>query len=963
MGNQQPKDKTLSTANNSSEEIVNNELFSSNKDHIDIKSDLWRSDNLLSEKNNLSSFTSTEVKQTYTVAQSDFSQTQSQSPISVKKGEKLKFKGYSPDRQWVIIEKLDSSEIGWIPSNIISDFIEESQDCDSYLQQFKWYHGAIPRSFAEYLLNSGITGSFLVRESESNRRLRSISLRYEGKIWHFRISKDYNNKYYVTENQRFDTISKLIDYHSKFADGLPCQLLFPAPKRAQATVFGVGENDSADIWEIDRTEIMMKNQLGSGQYGIVYEAFWKKYSITVAVKTVKTDITVADDFLEEARLMKSLQHPNLVRLLGVCTQEPPNYIIAEFMENGNLLEYLRTRSKEDLPPPVLLYMAIQIAAGMEYLEQHNFIHRDLAARNCLVGQDNIVKVADFGLARCMERDDTYTAHVGAKFPIKWTAPEGLAYNQFSTKSDVWAFGVLLWELATYGMTPYPGIELQDVYVYLEKGNIMNRPAGCPDNIYDIMKQCWQWFPESRPSFKDLHNELEKMLSNINEQIDLEIAKESKNRSDVRKRPNNNTNDSLPSPPNHDQLIAQTNNKRKGPPIPPVRTTPLKEMSLTASFTVSNPSIMEDSFIENSDDETLPLPPPEDLLTKNFDSLSLHETTSNPSYRINPNLPPPILKNKPKRNDNSSKSVPLFDPKELASKNSITYNNNNNNSVNHNIGRSSNKEKDNRNNFSYLSLPKSQNASKIPQNIKKDIKRVKSDKIITKPIEQDFQSELRSRLKMQNKDNTIENSQIIENKIIEENPAKPTPMWSARKSMGHMRTSENSNNSDISHNQPMNILTPSNKRMSWTGGVTSLQNTVKKSTNINPLPSLSSSNVCDSDNEDADEFFTKDLLLSKLNSICQELSNIKNKNLDQNNEALNSLIENLEAVHLGSTRYGNSSILSAKIKFKFIEQCTNFNSAIESLRKSLKPYNYSSVTSSSSSLTSILIDLKSLIENS
>lgn len=98
-------------------------------------------------------------------------------------------------------------------------------------------------------------------------------------------------------------------------------------------------------------------------------------------------------------------------------------------------------------------------------------------------------MADFGLARCMERDDTYTAHVGAKFPIKWTAPEGLAFNLFSTKSDVWAFGVLLWELATYGMTPYPGIELHDVYVYLEKGNQMGRPAGCPDNIYELMKQC------------------------------------------------------------------------------------------------------------------------------------------------------------------------------------------------------------------------------------------------------------------------------------------------------------------------------------------------------------------------------------------------------------------------------------------------------------------------------------------
>ncbi|KAF8562055.1 hypothetical protein P879_07908 [Paragonimus westermani] len=269
--------------------------------------------------------------------------------------------------------------------------------------------------------------------------------------------------------------------------------------------------------------------IGSGQYGVVYEALWKPYNLLVAVKTLKEDVTVRDEFLEEARLMKSLRHPNLVELLGACTREPPYYIVTEFMCNGNLLEYLRTRPRDELTPPVLLHMATQVARGMAYLEQYNFIHRDLAARNCLVGKQRTIKVADFGLARCMERDVTYRAHDGAKFPIKWTAPEGLVYNIFSTKSDVWAFGVLLWEIATYGKTPYPGIELQDVYVFLEKGKRMHQPEGCPEPIYKLMLQCWRWHPEQRPTFSVLRTQLEAMQTgsrSIEDQVAEELARSS-----------------------------------------------------------------------------------------------------------------------------------------------------------------------------------------------------------------------------------------------------------------------------------------------------------------------------------------------------------------------------------------------------------------------------------------------------
>ncbi|VTJ68794.1 Hypothetical predicted protein [Marmota monax] len=238
------------------------------------------------------------------------------------------------------------------------------------------------------------------------------------------------------------------------------------------------------------------------------------------------DTMEVEEFLKEAAVMKEIKHPNLVQLLGVCTREPPFYIITEFMTYGNLLDYLRECNRQEVNAVVLLYMATQISSAMEYLERKNFIHRDLAARNCLVGENHLVKVADFGLSRLMT-GDTYTAHAGAKFPIKWTAPESLAYNKFSIKSDVWAFGVLLWEIATYGMSPYPGIDLSQVYELLEKDYRMERPEGCPEKVYELMRACWQWNPSDRPSFAEIHQAFETMFqeSSISDEVEKELGKQ------------------------------------------------------------------------------------------------------------------------------------------------------------------------------------------------------------------------------------------------------------------------------------------------------------------------------------------------------------------------------------------------------------------------------------------------------
>uniref|UniRef100_A0A915M555 Tyrosine-protein kinase n=1 Tax=Meloidogyne javanica TaxID=6303 RepID=A0A915M555_MELJA len=399
-------------------------------------------------------------------------------------------------------------QIGWVPSI----YIAPSNSMDKH----SWYHGKITRIGAEQLLSSGINGSFLVRESETNPGQFSISLRHEGTVYHYRINCDENLRLFITDTAKFKTLGELIHHHSVAASGLICALQYPVNKRQ--TNIGSGHPSSLfslsptqpDEWEVDREQIVMKKKLGMGQYGDVYEALWLPFNRTVAVKSLKEDQMALPDFLAEAAILKELHHENLVELLGVCTREAPYFIICDFMSRGNLLDFLRQSEKEDLPCEKLLHMSTQVAAGMAYLETRNFIHRDLAARNCLINDDFVVKVADFGLARFMT-DDTYTAHAGAKFPIKWTAPEGLAYNTFSTKSDVWAFGVLLWEIFSYGMAPYPGVELGSVIGLLEKNFRLERPTDCPDSVHRLMLQCWQWSPSDRPRFHNLHKSLYSLL--------------------------------------------------------------------------------------------------------------------------------------------------------------------------------------------------------------------------------------------------------------------------------------------------------------------------------------------------------------------------------------------------------------------------------------------------------------------
>ncbi|UYV74224.1 Src42A [Cordylochernes scorpioides] len=229
----------------------------------------------------------------------------------------------------------------------------------------------------------------------------------------------------------------------------------------------------------------------------------RNYSIPTPCRSGTMD---PQDFLAEAQIMKSLRHMKLVQLFAVCTLKEPIYIITELMKHGSLLEYLQGRGR-NLKPQQLIDMAAQIAMGMAYLESQNYIHRDLAARNILVGENHTVKIADFGLARLIKEDE-YEARAGARFPIKWTAPEAAIYSRFSIKSDVWSFGILLTELVTYGRIPYPGMTNAEVLNQVEHGYRMPCPPGCHDSLYDIMLECWHKDPLKRPTFETLQWKLE-----------------------------------------------------------------------------------------------------------------------------------------------------------------------------------------------------------------------------------------------------------------------------------------------------------------------------------------------------------------------------------------------------------------------------------------------------------------------
>jgi c-src tyrosine kinase len=251
-------------------------------------------------------------------------------------------------------------------------------------------------------------------------------------------------------------------------------------------------------WAISRKDIELQESLGKGEFGEVRLGLLRGEK--VAVKILKDSSIAAEKFLAEASLMTSLKHPNLVQLLGVVMDGSTIYLVTEYMSKGSLLDYLRSRGRLHVTKTDQINFAYDTCAGMEYLERRKVVHRDLAARNVLISEDGVAKVADFGLAW---REESVISEMSGKLPIKWTAPEALKKNKFSNKSDMWSFGVLLWEIYSFGRVPYPRILLSDVVRRIEHGYVMEIPEGCPQAIYDLMRRSWNLVWDLRPSFAEV----------------------------------------------------------------------------------------------------------------------------------------------------------------------------------------------------------------------------------------------------------------------------------------------------------------------------------------------------------------------------------------------------------------------------------------------------------------------------
>uniref|UniRef100_A0A8C9JGK9 receptor protein-tyrosine kinase n=1 Tax=Panthera tigris altaica TaxID=74533 RepID=A0A8C9JGK9_PANTA len=291
--------------------------------------------------------------------------------------------------------------------------------------------------------------------------------------------------------------------------------------------------------EYPRNNIEYVRDIGEGAFGRVFQARapgllpYEPFTM-VAVKMLKEEASadMQADFQREAALMAEFDNPNIVKLLGVCAVGKPMCLLFEYMAYGDLNEFLRSMSPHPVcslshsdlsgraqaaspaPPPLSwreqLCIARQVAAGMAYLSERKFVHRDLATRNCLVGENMVVKIADFGLSRNIYSADYYKANENDAIPIRWMPPESIFYNRYTTESDVWAYGVVLWEIFSYGLQPYYGMAHEEVIYYVRDGHILSRPEDCPLELYNLMRLCWSKLPADRPSFPSIHRILQRM---------------------------------------------------------------------------------------------------------------------------------------------------------------------------------------------------------------------------------------------------------------------------------------------------------------------------------------------------------------------------------------------------------------------------------------------------------------------
>uniref|UniRef100_A0A3P8VV00 Tyrosine-protein kinase receptor n=1 Tax=Cynoglossus semilaevis TaxID=244447 RepID=A0A3P8VV00_CYNSE len=278
------------------------------------------------------------------------------------------------------------------------------------------------------------------------------------------------------------------------------------------------------IQHIMRHNIVLKRELGEGAFGKVFLAECYNLSpdqekILVAVKTLKeASENARKDFHREAELLTNLQHEHIVTFYGVCVESDPLIMVFEYMKHGDLNKFLRAHGPDavlmakgqttrpvELTQSQMLHIAQQIASGMVYLASQHFVHCDLATRNCLVGENLLVKIGDFGMSRDVYSTDYYRVGGHTMLPIRWMPPESIMYRKFTTESDIWSLGVVLWEIFTYGKQPWYQLSNNEVSECITQGRVLQRPRTCPKEVYDLMLGCWQRVPHMRLNIKEIHS--------------------------------------------------------------------------------------------------------------------------------------------------------------------------------------------------------------------------------------------------------------------------------------------------------------------------------------------------------------------------------------------------------------------------------------------------------------------------
>uniref|UniRef100_A0A9J7X6I2 Tyrosine-protein kinase n=1 Tax=Cyprinus carpio carpio TaxID=630221 RepID=A0A9J7X6I2_CYPCA len=399
-------------------------------------------------------------------------------------------------------------------------------------EKMPWFHGKIEREDSEQRLlrSSNVNGKFLIRQRENNGRNVSFALclLHNNQVMHYRIDKDKAGKLSIPDGKKFDTLWQLVEHYSYKPDGLLRVLTETCPRPSHnsevSTVTSLTKRSSENALPMDtlefespyadpeelrsttvkRSDLTLEDgELGSGNFGTVLRGVYqmKKTQKIVAVKILKNDdnnAAVKEEMLREANVMQQLDNPYIVRMIGICEAESL-MLVMELAELGPLHKFLQ--KNKHISMKNITELVHQVSMGMKYLEEHNFVHRDLAARNVLLVTQHYAKISDFGLSKALtEEENYYKAKGHGKWPLKWYAPECMNYFKFSSKSDVWSFGVLMWEAYSYGQKPYKGMKGNEVIQMIESGERMSAPAGCPPEMYDLMRKCWTYKLEERPGF-------------------------------------------------------------------------------------------------------------------------------------------------------------------------------------------------------------------------------------------------------------------------------------------------------------------------------------------------------------------------------------------------------------------------------------------------------------------------------